>query len=293
MSTVLISTPVVAGGLAAVAALAGAAGTVKLGEAIILGEAESFYQTFYPDEWDLIQNSPGSDEKTKALNEWNAFAHTYTSYRLADLSGSEDFSHFMGDAREEWTELFGDNKPNERNKDEWNNSFGRELYGDGLTKEQVADRLKQEIENYRADPASTALIVDPDPDNDLRQYSGPYAIPDDNLLDDLQDLADDYGWAWDNPEAILGELPDWLQGVLDFFDLGKTKASPLVVDLDGYGIELTAFDAATTTTFFDIDNDGFAEQTAWITADQMAFWRETSMVTELSTTQQSCLDLQP
>ena len=39
------------------------------------------------------------------------------------------------------------------------------------------------------------------------------------------------------------------------------------IDLDDDGIELTEFDPETTTTFFDVDGDGFAEQTAWITAD--------------------------
>src|SRR5207237_2976304 len=45
------------------------------------------------------------------------------------------------------------------------------------------------------------------------------------------------------------------------------ETTPLVIDLDDDGIELTTFDESTTMTFFDIDGDGFAEQTAWITAD--------------------------
>lgn len=47
-----------------------------------------------------------------------------------------------------------------------------------------------------------------------------------------------------------------------------TQSSPLILDLDGDGIELTAFDPDDTTTFFDIDGDAFAEQTAWIAANQ-------------------------
>ncbi|QDH73169.1 calcium-binding protein [Brevundimonas sp. M20] len=38
---------------------------------------------------------------------------------------------------------------------------------------------------------------------------------------------------------------------------------PLVLDLDGDGIELVGLDAS--NAFFDIDNDGFAEHTAWVT----------------------------
>ncbi|TCU21826.1 putative secreted protein (type I secretion substrate) [Rhizobium azibense] len=44
-------------------------------------------------------------------------------------------------------------------------------------------------------------------------------------------------------------------------------ASPLVLDLDNDGIELTTFNTTTTTSFFDIDGDGFAEQTAWVASD--------------------------
>lgn len=40
-----------------------------------------------------------------------------------------------------------------------------------------------------------------------------------------------------------------------------------MVDIDGDGVELTTFNAATTVTFFDVDGDGFAEQTAWVGAD--------------------------
>lgn len=62
-------------------------------------------------------------------------------------------------------------------------------------------------------------------------------------------------------------MPDGFVDPLSAFGNAKTNGSPLVLDLDGDGIELTAFNAATTTTFFDIDGDGFAEQTAWVGAD--------------------------
>jgi len=42
-------------------------------------------------------------------------------------------------------------------------------------------------------------------------------------------------------------------------------ASPLVLDLDGDGIELIALDDS--VAFFDIDGDGAAERTAWVSAD--------------------------
>lgn len=72
----------------------------------------------------------------------------------------------------------------------------------------------------------------------------------------------------DNPEGLLdGMIPDWMDGPLSLFGGAKDLGSPLVLDLDSDGIELTSFAAATTTTFFDIDGDGFAEQTAWVAPD--------------------------
>ena len=62
-------------------------------------------------------------------------------------------------------------------------------------------------------------------------------------------------------------VPGWVTGPRSLWDDAPDQASPLVLDLDGDGIELTQFNAATTTTFFDIDSDGFAEQTAWVGAD--------------------------
>ncbi len=59
-------------------------------------------------------------------------------------------------------------------------------------------------------------------------------------------------------------IPEAFGPFTDSFAVG----SPLVLDLDGDGIELTAFDSQNTASFFDIDGDAFAEQTAWITANQ-------------------------
>lgn len=44
-----------------------------------------------------------------------------------------------------------------------------------------------------------------------------------------------------------------------------SPVDPLVLDLDGDGIELTSFVRGTVR--FDVDNDGYAEQTGWVTKD--------------------------
>ncbi|SDZ37223.1 hypothetical protein SAMN05444004_1125 [Jannaschia faecimaris] len=47
--------------------------------------------------------------------------------------------------------------------------------------------------------------------------------------------------------------------------LENPPTSPLVLDLDGDGIELTSVNGA--TAFFDVGADGFAEATGWVAAD--------------------------
>ncbi len=67
---------------------------------------------------------------------------------------------------------------------------------------------------------------------------------------------------WDNGEAgiTLTEAPDD-----DKYDDAGELSSPLVLDLDGDGIELT--DPWRSWTYFDIDEDGFAERTGWVSPD--------------------------
>lgn len=84
-------------------------------------------------------------------------------------------------------------------------------------------------------------------------------------------MTNDYGWAWDNPGAIgnelLNNLPSWLVGdVLNTMQAARIQASPLVLDLDGDGIELTDLDSS-NAVYWDIDQDGFAEASGWVAPD--------------------------
>jgi Ca2+-binding RTX toxin-like protein len=64
-------------------------------------------------------------------------------------------------------------------------------------------------------------------------------------------------------------LPDWITDALTPFNVSRTVVDPLVIDVSTShtGITLTEFDASTTSTFFDMTGDGFAQQTAWTSGD--------------------------
>lgn len=71
----------------------------------------------------------------------------------------------------------------------------------------------------------------------------------------------------DSPD-VLGwlPLPDWLLPPASEYGWAPWQ-TPLVLDLDGDGIETTAmgYGDGASTTYFDLDNDGFAERTGWVT----------------------------
>jgi len=54
-----------------------------------------------------------------------------------------------------------------------------------------------------------------------------------------------------------------VQDAADQREAAETEASPLVLDLDGDGVELTPLDS-NGAVYWDIDQDGFAEATGWV-----------------------------
>ena len=79
-----------------------------------------------------------------------------------------------------------------------------------------------------------------------------------DLYDGLEQLADDYGWA---ARKALEGLADWVQGVAEQVEAASTMVSPLVLDLGEQGIDLSG------TVYWDIDQDGMAEATAWTSGE--------------------------
>lgn len=67
------------------------------------------------------------------------------------------------------------------------------------------------------------------------------------------------------PLPVMAETNPWIQDADEDFEDGKKNSSPLVLDLDGDGIEI--LDLGERATYFDRDLDGFAERTAWVASD--------------------------
>lgn len=65
----------------------------------------------------------------------------------------------------------------------------------------------------------------------------------------------------------VDSLPGWFQNnVLPLINGARNEVSPLVLDLDGDGIELISL-ASTNAVYWDLDQDGMAEATGWAGAD--------------------------
>ncbi|MBA3512303.1 calcium-binding protein [Sphingomonas sp.] len=191
-------------------------------------------------------------------NETNAIAHAYNSAHLA-LSGGDTVATLLG-ALKEMPGLFDPNS--DINKDLYNNEVGR--------------RIAEYIELNNLDPSavealvldaldSGKLVVDPNATPPtIPDWRGPTwdpnglpETPPNYISEKLEDLFDDLSrFIADQRE----NLPDWLNDLFDL--LGDILSDPIVLDLDGDGVELTAL--AQSTTMFDLDGDGVAERTGWV-----------------------------
>ena len=65
--------------------------------------------------------------------------------------------------------------------------------------------------------------------------------------------------------ASLSEIKATITAILNTAGLFSPGTDPLVLDLDGDGVELVRLESS--STYFDLDNDSFAERTAWVRPD--------------------------
>lgn len=83
-----------------------------------------------------------------------------------------------------------------------------------------------------------------------------------DLADDIKKVAEDFG---DGLNRLGSEIGDAIDDLANLFLNALGIASPIVLDLDGDGLELVSL--ANSKTYFDIDNDLFAERTGWVKGD--------------------------
>jgi hypothetical protein len=66
------------------------------------------------------------------------------------------------------------------------------------------------------------------------------------------------------PDPVFNGFWGWMDGQQDLFELAENTYSPLILDLDGDGVETLGQDFY---IHFDHDKNGFAERTGWVGAD--------------------------
>jgi Ca2+-binding RTX toxin-like protein len=167
---------------------------------------------------------------------------------IAYESGSTAIARFLGDTYE----LRNPTTPLERNKDLWNNNFGRNAAQGATSEQEIIQRIVDGIANGE-------LIITPTAD--------PRADPA-NFPSDLLPIPDG---PMDEMAAL--EFGD-IESFEDLFDgaqvVSPPPPSPLILDLDGDGIETTGL---TDGAYFDHDGNGFAQRTAWAgTDDGLLVW---------------------
>lgn len=185
-------------------------------------------------------------------DERNAIAHAHTSAEWAKDSG-RGIATVVGNLKELMSTA---EERKDSNKDEYNNEVGRRIaeYADrhglpeGAIDDLVIDALNhselvvdEETDPRSQEPGSTPTWTGPSPDwrgaSKGRDYSG--TMP----------------WL-PGSDGLVGELLD-----------PSSWADPLVLDLNGDGIKVVGLEQS--GAFFDLDGDGLAERTGWISGSML------------------------
>lgn len=121
---------------------------------------------------------------------------------------------------------------------------------------------------YSMQPSYTSFPTDPAAYNGYSDAFGdsPTNNNDASGWHDFQwENGNDSSGGYDAGGYDYGGYDDYYDYSYDSYDYGGGDWYPLVIDLDGDGVEIKPLDRSTTT--FDIDSDGYKERTAWAGAD--------------------------
>lgn len=224
---------------------------------------------------DAIGKTPATLTQGEKAWAFDVYRHMYVSGKMAKGMGEVAAQAF--DLNElnpkDWF------KTNESNMDYWNNALARDLGVSATDDADLIDKILDAIENEDAilHPTDTRLYPD--------DFTGALSpISKDDVLDGaaiyLEDAFDlnidmvdpdqlsDGSWII-SPKGNDNDAEttdSYAEDVQDQFDNSEDQSSPLILDLDGDGIELTSLNSA-YAVYWDIDVDGFAEASGWVGAD--------------------------
>lgn len=168
--------------------------------------------------------------------QWDAFRHAYASASMAN-----EYGYAVAEMAGYAVELGGFLKGNSlesSNMDLWNNNVGRDIGINSTTKDEMAQKV--------FDALSMGKLIT-DEANDPRNYFENY--PNDPFPD--------------NHTTIPSNMNDLYRASKNWT---PPRRDPLVLDLDGDGIETLGI-TSTTQVLFDYDGDGVKTGTGWIKAD--------------------------
>ena len=204
---------------------------------------------FYYHKYIVYTDANGNEYAARAGAEigWTGFGEIVTEYGEFDL----DFTDYPKDEPEGYTD------PGETIIE------GADLSNYWTAIKDAMDEIEAEGHNYNPVGKNSNAAVDEaleraglsEPQLD-DQKTGEYWSPGSgtDLIDGVQPEYDD----------LLFIVPQWMQGFLDDWVIAKAANSPLVLDLDGLGIELSS---VLDGVYWDIDQDGFAEKSGWISGN--------------------------
>ena len=183
----------------------------------------------------------------------DAWAHAYFAGILSQAFGYFAAYHIVS-AKELYDLASLRNKPGESAKDMINNFHGFRLGAEALG----------------GGPALLAQLVTRDYDNGTlrkRQPGDGDDTPPNEPIPNEEDVPKDEDVPGDEPPDEEDERDGDSEGT------PPVPTDPLVLDLDGDGIELIASDAV-AAPYFDMDNDGFLERTGWVGSDDALLVRD-------------------
>ena len=176
------------------------------------------------------------------------------------------------------------NVSDETKMDLVNNKVGAEISKDldNPTADEIADAILEEMTDDQGNLDPTSDIITSTTDPRLNNVANDYDVQSvDAVTGAIQaafDAIDNDGFNIGNILVMLGkallnngldaiaqgleDLGDWLVAFWEATGEAAWMGSPLVLDLDGDGIELISLE--NSTVIWDIDEDGFAEHTGWV-----------------------------